>query len=127
MVDIHDTSDARIDQSAVRSGGFETQLDDTALAEPIATAHSIVEEELLNEGLSDDRLARIEAYLARHIIRHMVEQVETSVSTGGTSVSYQTGETGLDLRATPHGQQALLLDTSNTLGRQSISIESING
>lgn len=81
-------------------------------------AHDVVEEELTGQGMDDNRLARVEMYLARHGIRFLAERQVNSETGGPTSRSY-SGAFGFEqLRATAPGQQALMLDKSGSLGRE---------
>lgn len=114
--DLHDISDARISASDVTGGGFSTGLTNSAIEEHIATAHDLVEDELAGKGMDENRLARIELYLTRHLIRFFAERQVDSESGGPLTRSYSGAFDHESLRATAPGQQALMLDKSNTLG-----------
>lgn len=114
--DLFDISDARIDVADVRSGGFDTELSDDELAEYIATANGVVNDELMGKGMDDTRLARIELYLTRHFVLFMPEPQLSDEGVGPASRNYTGDFAHQDLKATRPGQQALMLDKSNTLG-----------
>lgn len=79
----------------------------------IATGKLIVDENLLDKGLSDARLKLIWTYLAAHF--GFIKEGQTkSETTGPVSETYNM-TTGLGLKTTTHGQQAITLDTSGTL------------
>lgn len=112
-----DVSNARIDDTDVTGGGFTTELDPSAINEHIATAHDIVEDRLAGKGLSEDRLARIELFVARHSIRFTIQgerQVDDE-SDPVASRTYSGTFTKEELRATSPGQQALMLDPTGDL------------
>lgn len=121
MVDLTDISDARIEVADV-TRGFTTELDDAEIKEHIATAHMHVDDRLLNNGLSNSRLARIELFLTRHLIRFTVdgERQVTDESSPSGSQSYAGAFDGESLTATAAGQQAMMLDSSDTLGTQTL-------
>lgn len=92
----------------------ETGVDTTPF---INTAHLLVEEELLDAGMSESRLTEIERYLAAHfvvlakerggLIRYVV---------GESSESYHTIDSDLmGFNTTRFGQQAMALDSSEIL------------
>ena len=117
-IDLTDASDARISVDDVTQGAFATELSEEEISEHIATANSIVNDRLVNSGLKSSRLARIELYLTRHLIRFLVEPEVQSENLGAVNRSYTGNFSHEDLRSTRPGQQALMLDTSNTLGTQ---------
>ena len=79
----------------------------------IATANTIVEEQLVGKGMTEERLTQIETYLAAHFLLVRDRQAKTE-SYGSIGVTY-TGEFGMNLKSTTHGQTAVLLDTSGLL------------
>jgi len=113
-----DESDFRTSAENVRSGRFETDLDDNEILEHIDAANMAVDEHLENRGLSERRLERIERNLARHRIKFLVEseRMTTKESTGPTSRTFAGAFDAEGLKATPYGQAAIEDDTSDTLG-----------
>ena len=85
----------------------------TDAAHFIDTAHLIVDEQLVNKGMSDARLQKIELYLAAHFVTITERQVK-SEGLSGVTITY-TGQTGQDYASSLHGQTAMNLDTSGTL------------
>lgn len=102
----------------VKSGRFETDLDDPEIVDHIGAANMEVDEKLMHRGMSDRRLERIERNLARHRIKFLVEseRVTTSESTGPISRDFAGAFDGESLKATPYGQTAMEYDESGTLG-----------
>lgn len=83
----------------------------------IAAADELVQEICVPVNYpSPTRLFEIERWLAAHFlaIRDPRYQSETM---GRASGSYVTGQPGMNLSATPYGQQVLLLDTAGGLAR----------
>jgi hypothetical protein len=83
----------------------------------IDTAHLIVDESLLNAGLSSARLTQIELYLAAHfaLVTHERGGLQRQKA-GDAEDYYQSSGFKTGLQATRYGQQATILDTSGTLG-----------
>lgn len=125
-VNLDDISDARIDVSDVRGGGFQTELDDPEIKPHIRIAHEVVQDKLAGK-LSDTKLAQIEALLARHSIRMEPDRQVDEESIGPVSRTYSGDFEAKELDATAPGQQAMMLDSSDTLGRQTIGFFSCNG
>lgn len=92
---------------------IDTELDDAIVDLFVDTASALVDANLLNSGLSEALLTRIETFLAAHLLTVREPQAR-SVTLGDESVSFQ-GVTGDMLKATFYGQAVLLLDTSGTL------------
>lgn len=96
-------------------------LTGTSLAE--ATVSAIIDDAaLLVEGCvstySADRQAAIVKWVAAHLIASTgSEGVLTSDKLGDAQQSYARAQTGMALRGTTYGQQALLLDTTGCLSR----------
>lgn len=111
-------TDALVDPDDVLGGGFEAEITTEETKEHIAAAHLTVEEQLQGQGLSDDRLARIELWLARHFIRvEPARQVDTETA-GPMNRSYSGDFDRTFLERTSAGQTAMRLDTSDTLGTE---------
>lgn len=119
-----DITDARIDEADVTNGGFSTEIGPDEIKEHIGLAHDYVQDELAGK-MSESRLARIELYLARHSIRFTVDRQVVQESTGPVSRSYSGAFDQNELGATSAGQQAMMLDKTDTLGRQSIGFFSV--
>lgn len=102
---------------------YPTSATDETLQVFIDMANSVVDEELLNKGLSEDRLKMIELYLSAHF-------ASMSLSAGGTvgglkkrkvgdsEEEYVTNAQNYGYMSSKYGQTAVLLDTSGTLGAQ---------
>ena len=95
-------------------------IDDNAdLTAPILTAHAIVLNSIIRTGCGInyqyEQLELIERWLAAHMYQ-VQNGVVTSKSAGATSESYQMS-TDFFLKGTPHGQQAMLLDTNHCLAK----------
>jgi hypothetical protein len=82
----------------------------------IETATLIVDEKLTGLGMSDERLKRIELYLAAHFAALTVERGAPRRLRQGETVEEFFQDIGPGFRQTRFGQQALLLDTSGVLG-----------
>lgn len=114
---LNDITDARVTHDDVEGGGFQTELGQPEIEEHIASAHAIVDDRLGGEGFSDSMLARIEMYVARHLIRFVVQgerQVDDESGPVG-SRTYSGAFEEEQLRATSPGQQALSLSDGKLL------------
>src|SRR5574340_201890 len=89
---------------------LETSIDTTLF---IQTASLVVDEELLNSGLSEERLRQIELWLAAHLSCTMDPRIKTE-KMGDASNTYQIAD-GQGLASTTYGLQVLLLDSSGKL------------
>ncbi len=92
---------------------IDTSLTTAQVNAFINTAHSIVTLNLSAKGLTNATLAQIELWLAAHLLS-IRDQRKKAIKVDDVSVTYQ-GETGMGLKATLYGQQALALDYTNTL------------
>ncbi len=101
---------ARITTSQVKTI-VGTELED--LSSFVSTAELIIDEQLKGKGMSDARLQQITLYLAAHFVA-MTDRQADSEKFGDASITYN-GTTGMGLRGSVHGQQAIALDTSKTL------------
>lgn len=85
----------------------------------IGPAHLIVTEDLENAGLSNERLALIERYLAGHLILssgvESLRQVDDESLTDGSSQTYSGDRDYSDYRSTSLGQKAVAADPTGTL------------
>lgn len=91
----------------------------------INSAHAVVEANLAGD-LDETLLEQIELWMAAHFLS-MKDQRKSAVKVGDLSVTYQ-GQTGMGLKATLYGQQALSMDTTGKLAsldtkRAAISVE----
>lgn len=93
-----------------------TSLNEAQLHAFINLAHEMVAGNLSGAGLSEARLTQIETWLAAHFVAIRDQRAKSMSISGEGSVTYQ-GETGMGLNATLYGQQAMMLDTSGTLGK----------
>jgi hypothetical protein len=87
----------------------------------IATAQLIVDEDLVDSGLSADRKDQIVLYLAAHFVCLKVEMGGLRRDKlGDADQSFkQTGDRDTGYAYTRYGQQALILDSSGTLSAES--------
>lgn len=114
---------ARTTPAAVKTI-FDTDLSDTAVSEWIDIATTVVDDiEAAGDNIAASRLEQIEKLLAAHYAAAQDQRIsDTSRETA--SVTYQ-GETGMNLRGTKYGQQAIQLDPTgelSTLGKPSASL-----
>lgn len=79
----------------------------------IATASLVVDENLLDKALSDAVLRAVCIYLAAHFA--LVKEGQVKAETIGPTATTYNMTTGLGLKTTVQGQQAIFLDTSGTL------------
>ena len=98
---------------------YDPGADEADLYPFIEVATLLVDEELLDQGLSANRLKQIELYLAAHFATVSIERGGlTRQRIGDAEEEYQgwgnNNSTGLT--STRFGQQALTLDPSGTLG-----------
>ena len=98
---------------------------DTALSTTpfINTATVVVDENLVDKGLSTALLKEIELYLAAHYTT-IREQQLTSEELGEAKNTYQ-GKTEMGLDSSFYGQTAKQLDTSGTLSNIGMSVAEI--
>lgn len=80
----------------------------------ITAANMVVNQNLQNQGLSNELLKEIERWLAAHFVA-IRDPREQSKKVGSSSANYQ-GQTGLGLDHTSYGQQVKVLDYTGTLG-----------
>lgn len=78
----------------------------------INSAHAVVEANLAG-ALDETLLTQIELWMAAHFLA-MKDQRKSAVKVGDLSVTYQ-GQTGMGLKATLYGQQAMSMDTTGKL------------
>lgn len=79
----------------------------------ILVANELVTELCTDSDYTDTRLKAIEQWLAAHCYL-MRDQLVKSEKAGPVAVTY-TGQFGLGLKQTKHGQMAMLLDTAGNL------------
>jgi hypothetical protein len=113
---------ARVDAEQVRDI-ISTGLTDGQVNAMINTAHLVIEERLGDKRLSASLLGQIELWLAAHYVC-MRDPRKKQVKVDDTSVTYQ-GETGMGLKATSYGQQAMDLDPTGTLASTSMKRASL--
>jgi len=94
---------------------FNTTLDSSALSTWIEIANEVVDD-ISDAGMDDaDRLKKIEKLLAAHFASTQDRRVDKESGGGKTPSITFSGDTGMHLDATQYGQQAKMLDTTNTL------------
>lgn len=81
----------------------------------ISTANLLVDELLLDEGMSDELLHQIELYLAAHFAALTEERGGLIRSSTGDSAETFDDVYGMGFQLTRYGQQAMIMDTSGTL------------
>lgn len=93
---------------------LDTSVDDNTITSWMDIASELVDDiDAADPDVSDSRLAKIEKVLAAHLVSTQDQRIESS-SRETASVDYQ-GETGMHLDATKYGQQAKMLDPTDTL------------
>lgn len=85
----------------------------TDLTPFINAAHEVVDGLLSGEGYSSDLLTEIERWLAAHFLAIRDPRPKTEKTDGAATTYY--GRDGLNLDATPYGQQAKVLDMNGVL------------
>lgn len=93
---------------------IDTDLASTLVNAFIMTANTIVDENLLNCGLSDALLVQIELWLAAHLVA-IRDQREVRIDALQAEVEYHVPKFGMGLQSTMYGQMALALDKSGRL------------
>lgn len=108
---------------------FETSLSEDEIDGWIDTATVLVDDiEDVEPTTDPNRLEQIELALSRHFAHAQDPRVSSS-TIGDSQKSYQ-GETGLRIDATHYGQQAAMLDPTDTLtgtNNMPVGIEVIDG
>ena len=103
---------------------FDTTLDSDALDRWLSIAESVVDDIAAEDSsIGSPRLKDIEVLLAAHYASAQDPRIE-STSRETASMSYKS-ETGMGLRETSYGQQAIQLDptgTLSTLGKPTASV-----
>lgn len=93
----------------------DTSAGDDQINAAIEVANAVRTDELSSQGLTDSRLTLIEKYLAAHFL-HVFDPEAEEIRDRGIGVdAVLSGETGMFLKATHHGQTAMWLDNSGTL------------
>lgn len=88
---------------------------DNDVSPHIEVAHLIVDEQLLGQNLTSERLRLIELYLAAHFTAIAVERGALKSDEALDASQSYGGDFGSGLTLTRFGQQALVLDTSRVL------------
>ena len=92
------------------------EIIDTSLSTKpfIKVASLMVDQHLVDQGLSEDLLKEIERWLAAHFTA-VRDQLIKSEETLDAKVTYQVGQSGKGIESTSYGQQAISLDSSGKL------------
>lgn len=114
-------STARVTPALVKEI-IETALTGDELNPFINVAHYLVQQILLDKGLSADLLTEIEKWLSAHFLAIMDQRVHSESVGGEWQATYQ-GKTDMGLNATTYGQQALLLDTTGSLANAAAGLK----
>jgi len=94
---------------------FDTDLEGDAIGTWIEIATEVVDD-ISDAGMSDsDRLKKIEKLLAAHFASTQDRRVDKESGGSKTPSITFSGDTGMHLDATQYGQQAKMLDTTDTL------------
>ena len=94
---------------------IDTDLTDEQITPFLAAANTMVTDLLLGENYSVTTLGEIERWLAAHFVAVRDPQV-TSEKIGDVQAAYE-GKTGMGLKSTRYGQQAMVLDHHGILAR----------
>lgn len=92
----------------------DTDLSDPKLQQFIDTARRAYEQRIDGEHVEPDVKDDVVGRLAAHLIASGPERQVDSGGEGGGSVTF-AGDTGMGLKATTHGQMAVLLDPTGQL------------
>jgi len=92
----------------------ETELSDADLNAEIDTARRAYEQRIDGEHVDEEPKDDVVTRLTAHLIASGPERQVDSAGESGGNVSF-AGETGEGLRATTHGQMAILLDPTGQL------------
>lgn len=103
----------RADESDVRAV-IDTEADTDVISGYIDDAALEVNERVqaANVGYSNDRMAKLEKYLAAHLVRFLWDRQETSIGVSNVQTDY-SGAFGEGLTATSAGQVFLDTDTAD--------------
>lgn len=93
---------------------IDTELDNSQVEPFIVTAVLLVNEELLDKGLSANRLKEIARWLAAHFLA-VREPRLLSEQAGRAQAKYEGGAIDKRLMSTRYGQQAIALDPTGVL------------
>lgn len=99
---------------------------DMDVASFIEAASLIVDEELVNQGLTEARLELIERYLAAHFLTLTEERGGLIKSSAGLASDTYADIYGKGFHSTRFGQQAVAFDTSGSLSKLSLSSEKLS-
>lgn len=109
---------ARVTDSEVR-GLIKTSFD----VDPfIATAGLLVDESLVGQGMSEERLKTIELWLSAHFVAVTEERGALMRSKKGDSDEDYEIKVGTGLNMTRFGQQAIALDSSGVLADEAMTL-----
>lgn len=110
---------ARVTSSEVK-GLIATKFD----VDPfIATANLLIDEILVGQSMSDERLKTIELWLAAHFVAVAEERGALMGSSKGDSEETYKIVVGTGLNMTRFGQQALSLDTTGLLAEKTTTLK----
>lgn len=115
-------SRARVSVSQVKELIATAIEDSVILANMVDTANVIVDTHLLDAGLSDALLAKIELYLSAHFVAITEEKgALKSEKLGDSTDTWDTSYVDAGFNTTRFGQTALTLDSSGKLANASTS------
>lgn len=104
-----------------------TRLTDARVSTFITASNLVIDNNLLNEGMSDALLTELERWLSAHFICAEDARADTE-KIGPVEVKYQSSNRGFNLDSTSFGQRVKLLDTSGILasaGKTKAYIEAV--
>lgn len=104
-------------QAQIKSLLDTTYAKDAGYDAFIATANIVVDEDLAQSGLSDNRKTQIALFLAAHFATLTIEKGGVRGAEVGNTDQEFKYTTGAGYTQTRFGQQAITLDTSGTLAR----------
>ena len=110
--------------SALLVGGIVKITAGADLTPFMEVANELVTEKCINSSYSDERLIKIETWLAAHFYTCSLKRQYTQANVGGVSVGYQS-RIDLGFNLTHYGQMAMQLDTAGNLAALNQAI--ING
>lgn len=106
---------------------IDTSLSDEIIDAFISGAYEALEEAFSEVSISEGLRKELERWVAAHLIASTREQQLQEAAAGSAKAKFQ-GKTGMDLRSTFYGQNALSLDYTGTLaslGGKGVSIKAI--
>lgn len=94
---------------------IDTDLLDDAIVAYMDSTIVMVTELFAEKNISDALRKEITRWLTAHAIAITKERMATEEEAGGARVKYASNFSGRSLNSSPYGQQAMIIDTTDTL------------